>query len=115
MTTLALGYRTIQKKLTNAGALKVPWKGLLFLGAAVALALLVLYVAFVNQLTGGAYLIKNYNKEVNLLLQEYSALEAHFQEAGFLGGVQDNAKMLGFEKTGEITYVQILNNSLAKK
>ena len=76
--------------------------------------MLVMYVFLVNQLTGGTYLIKNYNKEIESLSRENKILENNFAEAGFLGSVQNKTRELNFEKTTKVTYVQILDNSLAK-
>lgn len=114
MTTLALGYRAVQKKATSLGVLKMPWRGLFFFGVGVCLALTVIYVVLINQLTGGAYLIKNYNSQISNLLGQSNALQANFEGTGFLGSVQKKAKDLQFQRTAEITYVQILETSLAK-
>ena len=114
MTTITLSYRDINRKITLMGFLKINWKMVYLLSISLSLLLLVFYIFFVNELTKGTYLIKNYNKEMNNLLQENKTLEANFAESSFLGGVQDKVKKLGFEKTTEIKYKEILDNSLAK-
>jgi len=79
----------------------------------VALAvMLVIYVVLINNLTQGSYLIKNYNKQMDTLLTQNKNLQTSFAESGFLGNVQDRVQALSFEKTTQITYVQLLDNSL---
>ncbi len=114
MTTATLSYKAVQNKAASINLFKVNWKIVFFSGILLCFSMLVFYVFSVNQLTGGTYLIKNYNKEIGSLLKENKILENNFAEAGFLGGIQNKTKELNFEKTTKVTYVQILDNSLAK-
>ncbi|OGZ64733.1 MAG: hypothetical protein A3A98_01955 [Candidatus Staskawiczbacteria bacterium RIFCSPLOWO2_01_FULL_40_39] len=112
MTTATLAYRAIGSKLAWTQPLRVNWKAMYILGIIFALLFCVTYIFGINQLTRGAYLIKNYNKEISSLLEENRKLEIDFAESGFLGGVQEKVKQLSFEKTKGVKYVQILDNSL---
>lgn len=75
--------------------------------------LLVFYVYQVNYLTGGTYLINNYNKDIRVLSEENRSLEMGFAESSFLGQVQQKTQELGFLKTTAIKYVQVSVNLLA--
>jgi|SRR3989344_421415 len=112
--TLRLHYRAIQNKVTSIQAIKINWKLLYFLAFMCSLAMLVFYVFGVNQLIQGTYLIKNYNKEIKNLLAENRSLEVVGTEASFLGLTQAKAQELSFQKSTDITYVHVLESSLAK-
>jgi hypothetical protein len=112
--TLRLHYRAIGKKVASGQLIHIPFKFIYFLMAVCSLCLLVLYIVNVNQLTQGAYTIKNYNKEVSSLSAENDNLQATFAESSFLGTVQEQAQALSFEKVTNVKYVQILQNSLAQ-
>jgi len=114
MTTTTLNYRAIHYKITSINFPKVSRKALYILGILFCLSMLVFYIYLVNELTMSAYLIRNYNKEINLILGENKILEAHFTKASLLEQTMEKIKELGFEKTTNIKYVQILENSLAK-
>ncbi|MFI5205916.1 MAG: hypothetical protein ACHQVK_03165 [Candidatus Paceibacterales bacterium] len=112
MTTLALHYRATHKKSVAGRFFHVPWKICYGLGLVFCIAMLVLYVVQINTLTKGTYLIKNYHKNISGLTQENVTLETHFAQSGFLGSVQDKVKQLDFQPTTQITYIQVLDNSL---
>ena len=116
--TLGLSYRAVSHKIKNRVLslhfIKINWKVVYFLAFLALVSMIVFYILMVNQLTKGAYLIKNYNKDVTALLKENKILEASFAESGFLGGVQEKAKELSFHKTTGVTYINILQNSLAE-
>lgn len=114
MTTLALTYKGIHQKITSLSLPTINWKLISLLSILFFVAMLVSYVFLVNQLTGGVYLIKNYNKEISTLSKENRILETNFAESGFLGQVNQKAKNLNFEKTTEVTYVQVRDTSLAQ-
>lgn len=114
MTTLVLGYRSIQSKVTSLSSKRINWKIVYLSGILFAVSMLVSYIFLVNQLTGGTYLIKSYDKEINLLSKENSILEVNSTHDSLLGQVMKKANELSFEKTKDIKYVQILESSLAK-
>ncbi len=114
MSTLALGYRKMHRKITSGVSVRVPWKMIFCAALALCLAMLVFYVFEANELTKGTYLIKNYNKQIDNLIQENKNLETNFVQTSFLGGVQEKARELGFERTSDIKYAQIPTNSLAE-
>lgn len=107
MTTLALSYRAIHNKIKSADLPRVPWKFWYAVGLVFLLAMVVLYIYGINELTKGAYLIKSYNREISKLSDENGMLEATFAESGFLESVQQRVKALGFEKTTQVTYVEL--------
>ncbi len=115
MTTIALGYKTFQEKITSVDSLKIPWKMVYSCLIVASLLMLVFYIYSVNKLTAGAFAIKNYEKQLNNLSQENMALETNVEKSGVLNNVMEQAKELGFQKTANISYIQMLDNSLAKK
>ncbi|HLD70284.1 MAG TPA: hypothetical protein VI937_00120 [Negativicutes bacterium] len=112
MTTLALTAKRAEQKVTAIAFPGIPWKLYYATAAVVLMVLLISYVYMVNQLTGGSYVVKNYNKEIRALAAENKELQTNFAESGFLGDVQEKAKELQFEKTADVTYVQLLQNSV---
>jgi hypothetical protein len=116
MTTLVLKYipiNKIQQKSSYITLPKISWKvfAVMFL---FILCLSVYYVFQINNLTGGKYLISDYQKEINTSLAEKGILETKFARTGFLDNIEQRTQLLNFEKTAEIKYVQILENPLAK-
>lgn len=118
MTTLLLGYRSIQSRvqsnITSLSAKRINWKIVYVTGIGLSVSMLILYVLFVNQLTHGTYLIKSYEKEIYLLSEENRTLETNASRGGLLKQVMKKANELSFEKTANIKYIQILENSLAR-
>lgn len=114
MTTLTLSYKAVQSRVASINLFKINWKIVYFLGILFCFSMVVFYVLLVNQLTGGTYVIKSYNKQIITLINENKSLEDSFAESGFLGNVQEKTKELSFEKTTQVKYVQILENSLAQ-
>ena len=112
MTTLALSQRTAHQKIATLHIPKIPWKIWYAVGIFFFLAMIVSYIFLVNELTKGSYMIKNYNTKIDNLLSENRKLETNFAESSFLGGVEAKVYALGFEKTTQVTYVQLLDNSL---
>jgi len=112
MTTLTLSYKTIGHKIKAAHFPVLRWKPLLWAAVLLFLVTLVAYIVLVNQLTRGAFLIKDYNKQMDKLVTENKKLETSFAESGFLGNVQQQAAELNFQKTTNVAYVQILDNSV---
>lgn len=105
---------TIKNNVSLAVAKRINWKAVYVVSFVACLAMLVLYIVMVNQLTRGAYLIKSYNKDIRTLTSENKTLEASFAESGFLGDVEMKAKELSFEKTTNVKYIPLVQNSLAQ-
>jgi hypothetical protein len=114
MTAITLTYQAIQHRVKSFNIPKVNWKVVYCLGMVLFLAMLVFYVYLVNEMTRSVYVIKNYEKEISVLLGENKKLEAHFTKTNLLGKITDKARELSFEKTTNIKYMQILESSLAK-
>jgi len=114
MSSLLLAYKTITKKASAISIPMIPWKTVSILAGAAAVALLVLYVYWVMQLTQGAFLIKNYNKELGVLSQENRALEADFAKANIGDTIVQRAHELSFQRSTDIKYLQIIEQAVAK-
>ena len=114
MTTTTLTYKATHKKINWSDIFSINWKVFYFLGICFFLLALVFYIFLVIELTNGAHLIKSYNKEINMLLQDNGKLQANFAEASFLGKVQERVQQMNFEKTREVRYLNISDSSLAK-
>ncbi len=114
MTIATLSYRAIQSKVTSINVFKLNWKIVYFLGILFCFSMLLFYVLLVNQLTSGTYLIKSYNKQINTLTNQNKTLEDSFAQGQFLGSVQEKTAELSFQKTTQVKYIQILDNSLAR-
>jgi len=114
MSTAALQYHRAKHGIVSLRAININWKIIYVLAAVIASLLLFFYIFRVNELTRGAFLIKTYNKQITGLLQENRSLQSSVTESGFLGQIQEKAKELSFEKTAGVTYLKILQNSLAE-
>ncbi|OGZ62937.1 MAG: hypothetical protein A2639_01450 [Candidatus Staskawiczbacteria bacterium RIFCSPHIGHO2_01_FULL_34_27] len=104
----------MQSKTISVNYFKINWKAVYFLGIIFFLIMLISYVFLVNQLTGGIYTVKSYDKEISALLEENKRLENSFAQTSFLGSVQVRAQGFSFEKTTQVKYINILDSSLAK-
>ncbi|MDP2741250.1 MAG: hypothetical protein Q8O66_01000 [bacterium] len=121
MDTAILKYFYIKNKAqSRVGLLRLPtlklnWNIFCFIGLFTIMFLLFFYVYSINELTKGAYSIKNYEKQTNNLLQKNKGLEVEFAKSGFLGNLEVKTKELSFEKTQKIKYIQIQasDNSVA--
>ena len=115
MTTLTLTYKAIQSKAKAFALPKINLPMLYAVTFACLFAMIVLYVVLINNLTGGTYLIKSYTKEMHQLSQAGSELEVDFAKTGFIGNMQSRVRDLNFQKTTQVTYIQIPDNYLAQK
>lgn len=113
MTAISLTYRAIHSKVKSIDLPLVNWKMVCCVGILLCFSLLFFYIFSINQLTSGAYLIKNYNQEIAGLLSDNRSIEADFAGVNLLDKVHSNAERLGFEKTSEVKYLEILDSSLA--
>lgn len=59
--------------------------------------------------------MKNYQKKIDNLISENKNLEVNLAQISYLENIQKRTKELNFEKTKSIKYIQILDNSLAKR
>ncbi len=109
MTTLTLRARAVNQKAISLALPVIHWKMVYVAGMLSVAVMLVLYVYLINQLTGGTYLIKNYNKQMDALLTESRTLQTNFAESGFLGSIEQKVGQLSFQKTTDIKYVHILD------
>lgn len=109
MTTIALQY-----KLKAISLPAVNYKFVYMFAIAILFLMLGFYVYSINTLTGGSYVIKGYNKTIDQLQQENNSLEAGFAASGFMGFAQQKARELGFEKTTQVTYIEIVGGGLAQ-
>ena len=112
--TLRLQYQTIYHKISSLYFIKIRWKLVYLLAIVFSSILLIFYIFQVNTLIRGAFLIKNYNKQVSSLSSQNRVLQTSFAERGFLGGVETKAQQLNFKKTTKVTYIQILQSALAE-
>lgn len=94
---------------------RINWKIVCTIEFFAVCLLLVFYAFAVNKLTGGAYLIKNYSRQIEALSKENRNLEVNFAETSFLGSVEQRAKDLSFEKTTSVKYVPILADAVLAK
>lgn len=115
MSTIALTYQVVHRTITSVPLPIINWKALYGVMITLAVVLLVAYVYQINALTGGTYLIRNYNKQVTALIEEHKSLESKFAEADFLGTAMNQAYALNFQKITDVTYLQMVDNSVAKR
>ena len=88
MTSLTLSYSSISFS-------KINWKAYCLCAFLIALSLAIFYVAEVNYMIKGSYLIKGYQKQIDSLSQENG----------------DKTQEMSFEKVKEVKYIQILEAS----
>jgi predicted membrane protein len=93
--------------LLRLPSVKLNWNILCFAGLIMIMFLLFFYVYSINELTRGAYFIKNYERQTDALLQKNKNLEVGFAKSGFLGNLEIKTKELVFEKVKEVKYIQI--------
>lgn len=104
MTTLTLAYSSISFP-------KINWKAYCLCGFSIILCLSVFYVAYINNMTQGTYLIKDYQRQIDNLLEESKTLEQGFAKTSFMGTIGDKTEEMSFEKVKEVKYIQILEAS----
>lgn len=111
MTTATLRYAHARSrhKAKSLALPQVNFTGFFIALALVCLAMLAFYIVSVNQLTQGSYVVQNYSRQIAALSEQNTLLQQQFAQSGFLGSVQERVKTMGFEKTGQVTYVQLSN------
>ncbi len=119
MTTAILTLGRAQKSLqAKIDAIEMPvinWKAVCVAGFFMCLALLVFYVWQINALTGGSYLVNDYQKQISKLSEENKNLQISFAENSFLGQALGKIHALNFQKTTSVKYIQVTDNFLAKR
>lgn len=71
------------------------------------------YVFEINNLTKYTYLIKDYNSKISSLENESKNLETSFAQTSYLKDLQEKVKAMNFEKTTQVTYLNIMKGSMA--
>ena len=118
MTTAVLGhshiYNKVQSKIGSIALPRIDWKIIFIAGFLTCSFLLVFYIYQIVDLTKTSYLINSYENKIAGISRENKNLEVSFAENNFLSEVLAKANEIGFQRTSLITYIQILNNSVAK-
>lgn len=115
MTTATLSFSKAKARSISVNFFQINWKLVCLFGFLICLPLLVLYVWQVNNLTNSSYLIKTSGKEINQLLEENKNLQVSFAENSFLGQALEKIQAMNFQKVVSVKYIQIPDNSVAKK
>ena len=115
MTTHTLVQVFPLNKLFSIRLPKINWRTFLLLSFCTLLFLSVFYVFQVNTTIKSGYLMKNYQKKIDSLINENKNLEINLAQISYLENIQKRTEELNFEKTRLIKYIQILDNSLAKR
>lgn len=76
---------------------------------------LLFYIFQVEKLTKGNYLIKTYNKEIEILNNQNLILEKRYNELASLKNLEKEIESLNLTKVSEITYIPIVNPILAAR
>jgi hypothetical protein len=89
-------------------------KVLILLSALAVVFLLVFYVFQINNLVSSKYFLTAQQKSLKNLSQENEKLEANLASLGSLNDIEGKVSQLGFERIGQIHYVQILEGAVAR-
>lgn len=111
MTTLALAYSNINKKVRSFSLPTVNWKAYCFCALLLSIILGVFYVIQVNQMIYGSYTVKGYQKQIETLQEEGKILEADFARTSFMGTIGQKTQEMSFEKVKTVKYMQMLDTS----
>jgi len=94
---------------------RINWKAVCILGFLMCLLPLVFYIYQINTLTRGTYLINSYENQIEEISRENKKLELGFAENTFLEQILSKTQHLDFQKITSVKYIQIPDNSVAKK
>jgi len=83
-----------------------------FLGMAILFLSLSFYIYQVNAETTEKYSIQDYQKEISRLSQENKDLQINSAEVSSLETITQVINGLGFEKTEEIHYIQVIDTQV---
>ncbi len=84
-------------------------------GLILLFGLLGLYIFQVNEITKGMFLVKNYNKKLENLLQENKILEIKFSQLNSLENLGLLVSQLNFDEAGKIDYIKIPEGTVVIK
>jgi len=115
MTTHTLVQASLSNRSFSIRLPRINWRIFLLLGFCSVLFLSVFYIFQVNTMIKSGYLMKNYQKKIDNLINENKNLEVNLAQISYLENIQKKTKELNFEKTQTIKYIQILESSLAKR
>jgi low affinity Fe/Cu permease len=111
---LRLQYQAVQSKVAALNVFSPNWKMIYMAAFAISLVMLVVYIFGINALTEGTYSIKSYNKQIKSLMAQNSDLQIQSTQSSYLGLTEQKARELNFQKSSNITYVQVMEGSFAK-
>jgi len=118
MTTAVLGYsrvyNKVQSKISSISVPRIDWKIIFIAGFLMCSFLLTFYIYQIIDLTKTSYSINSYESKIAGISRDNKNLEVSFAENNFLAEVLEKAHEIGFQRTSSITYIHILNNSVAK-
>lgn len=78
-------------------------------------SLFIFYIFQFNQMFGTHYLIKEYEKKINVLSQENKSLEINSSQVNSLANIEDSIWALGFEKIDKTYYIRIFESTVINK
>ena len=101
--------------LTKSLYFKPNLKMLSILGFILIVFLLGIYIFQVSSLISETYILQNYQKIVTQILEENKILEIDFAKTNSLSNITPKIEELGFEKINAVNYIQVVDNSVARK
>lgn len=101
--------------LTKNLSFKLNLKMLSILGFILIVFLLGIYIFQVSSLISETYILQNYQKIVAQILEENKILEINFAKTNSLSNITPKIEELGFEKINAVNYIQVVDNSVARK
>ena len=101
--------------LTKSLYFKPNLKMLSILGFILIVFLLGIYIFQVSSLISETYILQNYQKIVAQILEENKILEIDFAKTNSLSNITPKIEELGFEKINAVNYIQVVDNSVARK
>lgn len=101
--------------LTKSLYFKPNLKMLSILGFILIVFLLGIYIFQVSSLISETYILQNYQKIVAQILEENKILEINFAKTNSLSNITSKIEELGFEKIDAVNYIQVVDNSVARK
>jgi len=98
-------------------SLKQRWSLRIFLifGCILVLTLYLFYIVQVNQLAREQFLLQDYKEKISQLLEHNEALKIDWSKSNSLNNIEDYLQNHNFGKVGQVSYIRILESSVAKK
>ena len=106
---------TAALKLQSIEFPRINWKIVFSAGFLLVCASLVFYAFQINGLAKTNYQISGYQQKLDSLSEQNKNLQVFFAESSFLGKALAQAESMNFQKTTFVKYVQVPDNSIAKK